>query len=291
MNIIGHEKIADLLNRSITRGAIAHAYLFSGQKHLGKFTMAFEFAEKLVGSKAEINPDLIIIKPETEEKKGITRKLDIKIEQIRELQHQLSLTSQGGRYKVVIIDDADRLNKMAQNALLKTLEEPNEKVVLILVSQDDKKLLATILSRCQRIKFGPVSEEDLKKHINVDRKDGKKLIFWSLGRPGLLLCLINDKNELDFREKTLVEFKELPMKNITEKFSLAESMSKNTGNAAKKLNLWLVILREALFEKNLGIADRKKYLALMENINKSLELIKETNSNARLVLENLFLRF
>lgn len=196
-----------------------------------------------------------------------------------------------GKYKVAVIDDADRLNKAAQNALLKTLEEPNDKIVLILISQDNKKILATIKSRCQRVKFGPVSREELEKNIPVGEKNKQALIFWSLGRPGLMLSLARDKCEVDFREDAAAELKMLLNKGLAEKLALAETLGKDTREAAKKLNLWMVILRENLLGKGLFEKNQKKYLRIIENIEKSLELIKETNSNARLILENLFLHF
>lgn len=303
--IIGHNKITNLLNRSITRGIISHAYLFSGPEHVGKFTVALDFAERLAGGKAEVNPDLIIIKPEADpastrgdrsstrggEKKGIIKKTDIKIEQVRDLRHQLSLMAASGKYKVAIIDDADRLNKAAQNALLKTLEEPSDKIVLILVSRDDKKMLPTILSRCQRVKFGPVSRKELEKNIPAGEKNKEAVIFWSLGRPGLMLNLVRDSREMDFRENAVAELKILLNKSLAEKLAIAETLGKDAREAARKLNLWAVILRENLLGRGVFGQSRKKCFEIIENIEKSLELIKETNSNTRLILENLFLHF
>jgi len=291
MEIIGHNKIINLLNKSIIRGTISQSYLFSGPEHLGKFTVALDFAERLSGGNAELNPDLIIIKPEVEEKKGIIKKSNIKIEQIRDLAHKLSLMAAAGKYKVAIIDDADRLNKAAQNALLKTLEEPNEKIVLILISQDNKKLLSTLKSRCQRIKFGPVSREVLEENMPEGEKNREALIFWSLGRPGLMLELIRNKSEIDFREETAAELKMLMRKNLAEKFAIAEALGKDTRKAVQKMNLWTIILRENLLNGEALGQSRQKYFAIIENIGKSLELVKETNSNTRLILENLFLHF
>ncbi|MFA4817633.1 MAG: hypothetical protein WC608_02780 [Parcubacteria group bacterium] len=291
MNIIEHSKITSLLNKSIIRGTISQAYLFSGPEHLGKFTVALDFAGRLVGGSMEINPDLIIIKPEVEEKKGIIKKWDIKIEQIRDLAHKLSLMAAGGKYKVAIIDDADRLNKAAQNALLKTLEEPNEKIVLILISQDNKKLLATLKSRCQRIKFGPVSREVLEENIPAGEKNREELIFWSLGRPGLMLKLMQDKNALDFRIQAVEELKIIMDKNLAEKLAIAEILAKDSREAVQKLNLWTVILRENLLGRSALGQSQQKCFKIIENIGKSLERIKETNSSARLILENLFLHF
>ena len=251
-----------------------------------------EFAKKLIGQDSKINSDLIVIAPEIEEKKGVTKKLDIKIETIRELQHKLSLTSSGGKYKAVIINDAERLNKTAQNALLKTLEEPNEKVVLILVAQDEKKMLPTIISRCQKIKFSMVSEMEIARIIPDTAENKEEILFWALGRPGLAIDLVNNAQELEFRKEALREFSGLCDKNIAEKFSLAEAWSKDMTALRKKLNLWTIILREAMLGKKSGIKmSAEKSFNLINGIAEALQIMSETNSNPRLILENLFLKF
>lgn len=319
MEIIGHQKITNLLNKSIAKNSVSHAYLFFGPESVGKFTVAREFAEKLTSvaeERGEINPNLVIIRSETEEKNGILKKKDIKVESVRELQRKLSLSSQGGKFKVAIIDDAERLTRTAQNAMLKTLEEPNERVVIILVAQDEKKMLPTILSRCQTKRFGLVSSLEILQFVSekqhnrgslAEKDAASEMIFWSFGRPGLLIKMMTDESELNFRKETLKELEGLFVQNVEEKFSLAEKMSKDIEAAIKKLNLWIVILRKFVLEGNSGIESyfigplrrieasrrisRQKFFGLLIETGKSLALIKETNSNARLILENLFLNF
>jgi len=293
MKIIGHKKIINLLDRSIEKGNVAQAYIFSGPVGVGKFTVALDFAKKLLeGNGEKINPDLIIVAPEIEEIKGVFKKRDIKIEKIRDLQHRISLSSSRGKYRVVIIDDADRLNKASQNALLKTLEEPNSGLLLILVVQDEKRILPTILSRCQKIRFGTVSREELGKIMPVGTKEKDQILFWSLGRPGLLRELNENKDELLFRSDSLKLLQELFSKSIPEKFSVAEKLSKDINLATKNLDLWMIALREGILghEKLVDIS-RARSLELIDEIEKSLGIIKNTNSNAKLALESLFLNF
>jgi len=297
MNIIGHKKIIKLLDRSLEKGDIAHAYIFSGPTGVGKFTVALNFSGKLLGAdpssnSERVNPDLMIIAPEIEEKKGILKKRDIKIERIRDLQHQIALSSYGGKHRVVIIDEADRLNKASQNALLKTLEEPSAGLVLILVVQDEKRILPTIMSRCQKIKFGIVSQDDLEKALSSGTEENQKMLFWALGRPGLLLEMSKNKEELNFRNDSLELLKSLFEKEITEKFQIAEKLSKDIGSMEKILNLWIVVIRNSLIGNNrLVEISRSRSLELINEIEKSLETIRNTNSNARLALENLLLNF
>jgi DNA polymerase III delta prime subunit len=243
-------------------------------------------------SSPQLAADLIVVAPEVEEIKGILKKRDIKIEAVRDLQHKLSLTSVGGKYKIVIIDEAERLNKSAQNALLKTLEEPNEKVVLILVAQDENKILPTIASRCQKIRFGKVSDLEIEKIIPADSRDKKEILFWSIGRPGIAVDLTKNRSEIDYRQETLRELSNMLAKNLNEKFVLAETLSKDTLQLQKKLNLWLIILRQSMLGNKIKVqVSPAKALIMMEGISESMETIRETNSNTRLILESLFLKF
>lgn len=298
MKIIGHKKILDRLDKSIGKGEMSQAYIFSGPENTGKFAVALDFAEKLlkdsliVPDSTRINPDLIVIEPEIEEKRGVAKKRDIKIEKIRELQHKAGLSAAGGKYKVAIINDANRLNKSAQNALLKTLEEPNDNFIMILVVQDEKRILPTIMSRCQRIKFGIAPLLELERNIPEDAANKEELLFWSLGRPGLLLELVKNPEEISFRNESLEELKGLFRSDLTEKFSLAEKLSKDADLAIKKMNLWLIAVRQALLGEEMSVKiSQGESLRLIGKIEECLGLMQDTNSNARLLLENLFLNF
>lgn len=165
-------------------GRLPHAILIKGMEGLGKYHFALCIAEVLLcqkGStiacgecsacqllKSNNHPDLIIIRPEEENKV-------IKIDQIRELIAELNNTSQQGGYKIVIIEHAELLNIAASNSLLKTLEEPATNVVVILVSSHPAALAATLRSRCQTITIKMPSlvkaQEWLKQQVpNTDVK-------------------------------------------------------------------------------------------------------------------------
>ncbi len=291
MNIIGHQKIIKLLNRSIEKDAVNHSYLFTGPESVGKFALAFDFAQKLSGSKEKINPDIEIVAPEISEEKGVIKKKDIKIERIKELQHWASLSAQGAR-KVAIIDDADRLTQAAQNSLLKILEEPGDNVVMILAAQNEKKILPTIISRCQKIRLNPLSDAKIAEAIPAGIADKNDIIFWSLGRPGIAVKMLSDKSELELRKESAKELADLFSENAADRFSLAENMSKDVSKAVEKIKFWIVVLRSSLYSGVGGveISDQKKF-SLIEKMSESLALLRETNTNARLILENLFLEF
>jgi DNA polymerase-3 subunit delta' len=302
MEIVGHQKQLHILSKSRESNKLAQAYLFSGPAQVGKFSVALDFASKITeGKNPESNPNLIIVRPEEapaeENKKKVkSSKREIKIDQIREMQRKLSLSSGGKKYQVAIIDEAERLNKQAQNALLKTLEEPNDSSLIILVASSTQKILPTIISRCQKIKFGPVSPGEIEEWLEAagilttNTREKEKIIFWSLGRPGLIAQLAADKKALDYREETLAELKKLFTQNLAEKFLLLEEMSKDKEKAIKKLNLWIIVLRQTLLGKNLLALEPMRALQSLEAITASLAILRSTNSNTRLILENLLLK-
>lgn len=137
----GHQKQWEFLKKKFEQNQLSHAYLFSGEKYLGKKAFAEEFAE-FVGCKF---PDLMIVSPEDGK--------EIPIAKIREVQNFLSYKSYNGGFKIVIVDGAHFMNQEAQSCFLKTLEEPKGGTLLILISSKPDMLLPTILSRCQTIKF------------------------------------------------------------------------------------------------------------------------------------------
>lgn len=286
MEIIGHKKINSFLNKSIEKNAVAHAYLFSGPVHVGKFTLALKFASKLIGDPG----DLIVVGPDVSQEKNSVKIKDITVDQVRELQRILGLTSRG-KARAAIIDNADRMNRTAQNALLKTLEEPNAGNVIIIVAHDTSRLLPTILSRCQKIKFGVVAENDLKRMI-PDGITAGEILPLAMGRPGVLKNLLEDESALESRRKSLVSLRKIFSQSASEKFALAEEMSEDMDKAMEQLSYWIFFLREALLgrEKYVRVAKAKSF-ELIQSIEEGMVKIKNTNSNARLILENLFLTF
>ncbi len=295
---IGNSKAVNLLNKAIENNKISQAYLFSGPESVGKFALAKIFANSIISEKNifkndTMSPskkekselDLIIIEPEIEEKKGIKKEKDIKIEQIRNAQKDLILYPYSGKKKVLIINNAHRMTVSAQNALLKSLEEPNKTSVIILVTHNDQAIISTIKSRCQKINFILADEEELKK-ILKDEKN-KEIVEFSMGRPGLALKMKENKEEFDARKKDFEEIKKFSSLGINERFSLAEKMAVNLAETIKKLDFWIWIIRLESRKKR----QRKDFFNFktIEKIEKALETIKRTNANAKLVIENLFL--
>ncbi len=191
---IGNDKTIEFLNRSLSNKKIAQTYIFTGPDDLGKSTIALALARNLLLSDENsslkdslgqddflsINSDLHILEP-------LEGKKNISIEQVREFIKILNLSSFLNSYKIGIIKEADRLSEEAKNALLKTLEEPKEKVVVILLVTDEENLPKTILSRSQILYFQPVPAtviyDYLLENYKVNRSLAKDLSNLALGRP------------------------------------------------------------------------------------------------------------
>lgn len=170
-NVIGNDKNKVFLNKIVNSNNTVHSYMFEGIEGIGKSIFARDFAKMLLcmgDNKTDCrtcksciefvnnnNPDCIQIKPDGKV---------IKIEQIRQMQEKILEKPIVSDKKVYIIDDADLMTKEAQNCLLKTLEEPPKFAVIILILSNESKILNTIKSRCMRIIFEKLKNEELNKY-------------------------------------------------------------------------------------------------------------------------------
>jgi DNA polymerase-3 subunit delta' len=177
---IGNDKAIEFLNRSLESDKIAQTYVFIGPEELGKSTIALAFAKNLQGSYDGFNSDLYILTPEAGKK-------NIGIEQVREFIKMLNLSSFMNSYKIGLIKEADLLSEEAKSALLKTLEEPKDKVIIILLVNTEESLPATILSRSQKLYFYPVPAATIYDYLisnyGTNRSLAKELANLALGRP------------------------------------------------------------------------------------------------------------
>lgn len=204
--IIGHRQPLAMLRQALSNGRLHHAYLFVGAQGVGKKTIALGVAKALhceiengdfCGSCANCariqddnHPDVRVIEP-------LAGKKEISIQQIRELQKELNFRSFSGKKKIAILDPATLMNLSAQNALLKTLEEPPEESLLILIASNAGELLPTLRSRCLRLTFGPLARH-LVSGFLASRKGTKSdladfLAAMSMGSLRALLDIDDEK--------------------------------------------------------------------------------------------------
>jgi len=197
-SIVGQSKIKDILANSFANRNIPHAWLFLGEHGAQNLQMAYQYSKTLLcDSPSDIfcgecescrlftsktHPDLFALKP-----RGKIRQM--KKEDVSQLIKFLYLKSYRGGYKVAVIEDADRLSDAMANKLLKSLEEPPESTVLILVCKNESELLPTILSRCVQLEFLPLKEDEIIKYLEKQNNlplDIKVLARFSKGHVGNL---------------------------------------------------------------------------------------------------------
>lgn len=325
--VIGQTRVVSLIQNSLESGTLAHAYLFVGPDHVGKMTLAVNLAQALNCEAAEppclecsscmkiaagSHADVQVI--------GLARNDDmaeaklIGIDQIKEIQHSANLPPFEGKHKAFIIDNAELLSIEAANCLLKTLEEPVDKVTFILLTESDRLLPATVVSRCQRLELTPLSiaEESsaLVDRLGIEPERARLLARLSHGCPGWALSVAGDESLLQQRSHELDRLLEIIKAGYEERFAyvaqLAAQFNQNRGAVYDMLDLWLDYWRDLMLVKlgNHDIItniDRKDELskmasgyrlaqikAFIESIKSAAEQLRQ-NVNARLALEVLML--
>ncbi|HLO24468.1 MAG TPA: DNA polymerase III subunit delta' [Geobacteraceae bacterium] len=312
-DILGQENCLALLRRTLSKGKAAHAYLFEGIEGCGKKKTAIAFIEAVFCGRDEgcgqcpscrrmaqlQHPDLHLIEPDG---------AFIKIDQIRELQKELSLRPYEAPRKACLIDGVDRLNPAAGNALLKTLEEPPGNALIILLTAHVGSVLPTILSRCQRLRFPALPQAAVEEFLRSrECAPETARIIASLAGGSLKRALeIGEDEALTDRTKLLERLDALTTREMAPLFSMAEELSGDREKALETLDLLATYLRDILLlqggssevinadllpliEKN---ACRFSLDAVMERIRHVFEAryALQRNVNPRLALEVLFMR-
>jgi DNA polymerase-3 subunit delta' len=268
--ILGHEWAVDLLKRHIQAGGVRHAYLFTGPDQVGKRTLALSFAMALTcpeapsagdacgrcrtctSIRAEVHPDLSVVRL-------IKGDSEIKIDAVRELRRQLALTPRQAGRRVALLVDFDEASDEAQNALLKTLEEPADKVVLLLTAGSTSRLFPTLVSRCEVLNLRPIRPEMIEQALIADGEpaEGARLLAaLSGGRLGMARTLRADPEQLAQRSAALDDMAKLFSATRNERFAAAEAWARKRKHDEEleavrqrvrpRLNTWLTLWRDAL---------------------------------------------
>ena len=208
--LIGHAAAERIILDALQGNRLHHAWLISGPEGVGKATLAYRFARRLLAGGAttlDMDPsnlvfrrtsagthaDLLTIEREWDDKKKRLKK-NIAAETVRETPGFLHLTAAEGGWRVVIVDGAEDMSVASANALLKVLEEPPPRAVLMLVSATPGRLLPTIRSRCRPLALSPLNESDMRQVLDLylpDLAPAERATLASLadGSPGRALAL------------------------------------------------------------------------------------------------------
>ena len=280
-HFLGQEHIIVYVQKTLARGMLSHALLFTGPRGTGKKTLALMVAQAVNCEEEKApcgvclscrktvslqHPDVRVIAREG---------TGIKIEQMRRIKQEAALQPYEGSKKVFIIEDAEDMNATAANSLLKILEEPPPYLLFILLSSRPQALLPTIRSRCQAFPFRRVSEEKIAEFLRQenDLLPGEARTFASLaqGSVGRALELMKDKSFEELRERVCGFFSDLGETDEGETFSLAEKMAEEK-DVPLFLDLMLLFLRDILLQKRLKNPNMLYYSDFTTNLNRFMHI-------------------
>lgn len=320
-NLLGHEWAEALFKRHVQNGEVRHAYLLTGAPGIGRRSLALEFAcainclqppapGEFCGQCRTCDqilrmqqPDLSIIQAETEG--GM-----VKVEQIRELQHSLSLSPYEARFRVALLLDFQKANTNAQNALMKTLEEAPRQVVLFLTADSVENVLPTIASRCEILRLHPVSVEAVSEKLvaqwQVPSETADLCAHLSGGRLGMAMHLAQEPEKVERRTAILDDFVRLLPLTRRDRFTYVDSLLRNREEIRFVLQTWYTYSRDLLLLTNhaegeltnlnragelqqmAGAISSSTALSMITAIDAALAAL-DANGHTRLLMDTLFL--
>lgn len=308
--VTGHDEVLGRLEGDVRAERVAHAYLFSGPAQVGKYTTARAFAQLLQCHKGGLCQHCTDCRQITNHSHLDTVQMidiqeSLKVEGIREIIGYLSVSRQS-RYKIIILKNIERMTPEAANALLKTLEEPAQGVVMVLTTGQSRQVLPTLISRCRLVSFRALSDNDLKaflaeKYPERDQAQRDKVAAFSLGAPGKARQLLDDSELLGLYEKTYDMVQEfLRGAPIYKRFAFAEEIAQSEVKLQVFFDVCLHVLRSNLFghyglvtHQHASEISRHAPEALINLLKRVVDaqVLVQHNVNQRLTLENVLLDF
>ena len=275
------------LTNSIKSNMVSHAYMFEGPNGIGKNTMARELAAILLEMENLFNsPDYIEIKPDGN---------SIKIAQIRKLQSDI-LVKPYKSYKIYVIDEAQKMTVEAQNALLKTLEEPPKYAIIILITDNKESLLDTIKSRCEIIKFTPIPLVEVADYLTqtgVDKNRASLLANFSRGSMQKAIELSESEDFHIMRDEVQKYVETFLTGSMLDIMDIQNSIEKYKDNITNVLDLLVNYFRDIMMVKeNVDSSmiinlDRLVFIKNMSTkitysqLSKIIDIIEETKNKLR----------
>jgi len=296
-SVVGHERALKVLARALASGRVAHSYLFWGPDGIGKERTAMAMAAVLLckdpgalqagrpcghcascaktahADDPTSHPDMHLLAPG--EKK-------ISVEDVRTLQQALSFQAYEKGRRIAIIRDAFRMSREAANALLKTVEEPPPETHLFILAPHRARLLPTLVSRCQAIRFDPLPEAEVEKVLvanGVEAGTARNLAALSGGSPGAALALDSETvGEVEREARAITDG--LEEMGVAQRFAISERWSKDKDNLELKLQCM-----ERYMSKRARTSEAAR--ARLARLMRVRDLI-ERNVNLQLALDALF---
>jgi DNA polymerase-3 subunit delta' len=320
--IIGHEQIISHMKNAIESDKVSHAYIFNGPEGSGKMMLAEAFAMALQceaddgtekpcmkcrschQSEAHNQPDIIYV---SHEKPNTISVADIRTQ----INGDIVIKPYSSRHKIYIVDEAQKMNQEAQNALLKTIEEPPGYAVIMLLTTNADSFLQTILSRCVSLNLKPVSGEKIRYHLMKQYKipdyQAEVCAAFSQGNMGKAIELATSSRFGEIKDATLQLMKRLDDIELYEMGAAVKQIAEYKLSISDYFDLMMIWFRDVLYLKATNdvnglifkdeVYDMKKQAAKrsyrgIEQILNALETAKTriaANVNFELVIELLLL--
>lgn len=319
--VVGHEEIITHLQNAIRQGQVSHAYIFGGENGSGKKLLASLFAMTLQCQEREVDPcmqcpsckkvlsknhpDIIYV---THEKPN-----SIGIDEIREqLIQDVGIKPYESPYKIYIVNDADKLTLQAQNALLKTIEEPPAYAVILLLANNPDALLPTITSRCVFLSLKPVGDQLVKDYLmdkmHIPDYQAEVQASFAQGNIGKARQMADSAEFAEITENALRILKHSKVMEVYELVDAVKSMSADKQNIHEYLELFTMWFRDVLlfkatkevdnlvFKEEINYIKERASVSSYEGLEQILDAIHmaderlRANVNFDLVMELLFLK-
>lgn len=269
-SIVGHESVVEYLKSTVRLERVSHAYIISGEKGSGKKSIAAAFAKTLqcecenvperpcgichscVQAESGNNPDIVWIK------RGDTA--SIGVDDVRaQLVNDLQIKPYSSRYKIYIVDEAEKLTVQAQNAMLKSIEEPPSYGVILLLTTNASQFLPTILSRCVCLDLKPISTRKIEKYLMENYKivdyQAKFAAAFSQGRLGRAVSIATADDFTEFKDEVVHVLRYIDEMDITELMAAIKEASKYKQTIDDYIDMMMLWFRDVLMYKSTNDAN------------------------------------
>ncbi|SFG48792.1 DNA polymerase-3 subunit delta' [Lachnospiraceae bacterium C7] len=297
-SIIGHEQIIEHLQNAIKMDKISHAYIFNGPDKSGKMMLAESFATALMCEKNQVegcmechsckralshnHPDIIYVnheKPNT-----------LSVDDIRtQLNNTIDVKPYEGEYKIYIVDEAEKMNQQAQNALLKTIEEPPAYAIILLLTTNADLFLPTILSRCIKLDLKVVNKDLIINHLMKDYQipDYKAEVCaaFSQGNVGKAIQLASSQEFNELKESAIKLIKKIDDIDLYEMGQTVKKVTEYKLEINDYLDLLMIWFRDVLYFKATGDVNDLVFKEEVYDIKK--QAIRHTYQGIETILDAL----
>ena len=285
-DIVGNEQIIEHLQNAISMGKVSHAYIINGPQLSGKMMIAEAFARALQCEKEGTDgcgeckschqaddhnhPDIIYVSHE--------KPNNISVDDIRtQLNNDIVIKPYSSKYKIYIVDEAEKMNQQAQNALLKTIEEPPAYAVILLLANNASALLPTILSRCVMLSLKPVADDKVKQylmeHVQVPDYEADVCVAFAQGNIGKAVQLATSDSFNEIKNSALHLLKNVSKMEINDIIATVKSVSEFKIDIQDYLDFLAVWYRDILYFKatrdSNGLIFKDELNVITDQINKS----------------------